>query len=384
LLVFSGCSMDNTPLDSGEDSPVLNYDIDAMNAGDKIPGEYIIVLRSEGIQSVDSKVNQTVFTVCNDYQIPVNNVHFIYDVALKGFAATISPSVIAKMSKDSRILYVEQDQVVKMIGGKPESSSDSKNEILAQTTPAGITRVGGAGNGSGKRVYVIDTGVDLDHPDLNVDVSKSRTYITSGKDSRNADDGNGHGSHVAGTIAAKNNSSYVVGVAAGASVVAVKVLNSQGSGTTSGVIAGVNYVASVGAAGEVANMSLGGGISTALDNAVISASSVVKFSLAAGNSSASASNSSPARANGANIYTVSAVSTSNVFASFSNYGNPPIDYAAPGVSVLSTYKNGGTATMSGTSMAAPHVAGILLLGSPTTDGYATSDPDGNPDPIAHR
>jgi subtilisin family serine protease len=176
----------------------------------------------------------------------------------------------------------------------------------------------------------------------------------------------------------------VVGVAAGATVVSVRVLNRQGSGTTSGVIAGVNYVAEAAAQGDVANMSLGGGISEALDNAVIAASAKVKFAIAAGNESMDANLSSPARANGNNIYTVSAMRQGDIWASFSNYGNPPVDYCAPGVYIFSTYKNGGYATLSGTSMAAPHVAGLLLLGRISTDGYVSGDPDGNADPIAHR
>ena len=122
-----------------------------------------------------------------------------------------------------------------------------------------------------------------------------------------------------------------------------------------------------------------------LDTAVRNAASAgVLFSLAAGNESDDANNHSPARANGANIYTVSAIGTTDVFASFSNYGNPPVDYAAPGVSITSCYKGGGYATMSGTSMAAPHVAGILLLGPVVANGTASGDPDGNLVPIAHR
>ncbi|NJW54993.1 S8 family serine peptidase, partial [Salinimicrobium oceani] len=108
----------------------------------------------------------------------------------------------------------------------------------------------------------------------------------------------------------------------------------------------------------------------------------IKFALAAGNDSTNANNSSPARVNGTNIYTVSAIDINDRFASFSNYGNPPIDYAAPGVNIKSTWKSGGYNTISGTSMASPHVAGILVLGSVRADGTASGDPDGNPDPIA--
>ena len=191
----------------------------------------------------------------------------------------------------------------------------------------------------------------------------------------------GHGTHVAGTIAAKANTIGVIGVVPGAQVVAVRVLDRRGSGSNSDVIAGVEYVATVGNAGDVANMSLGGGVSQALDTAVLNASSVVKFALAAGNESENAMNHSPARAGGVNandnVYTIAsfaqgASATDNVdpWSSFSNYGKPPVSYAEPGSSILSTYKGGGYATMSGTSMATPHFAGILLAGSTVTDGTA--------------
>ena len=165
-------------------------------------------------------------------------------------------------------------------------------------------------------------------------------------------------------------------------------LNRNGSGSNSDVIAGVNYVAQVGSNGDVANMSLGGGISQALDDAVIGAAATgVKFTLAAGNESDSADNHSPSRANGPNVYTVSAFAkgtsatdTDDPWASYSNYG-PSVDYAEPGSSIYSTYKNGGYATLSGTSMAAPHLAGILLAGAANSGGTVDNDPDGNPDTI---
>ena len=217
---------------------------------------------------------------------------------------------------------------------------------------------------------------------MNVDISRSKTFVAT---SKSADDDNGHGSHVAGTIAAKNNNIGVVGVAPNATLVAVKVLNRSGSGSYSGVIAGIDYVAATAKSGDVANMSLGGPVDDGLDLAVSKAAlKGIKFALAAGNESDDANNHSPARVNGANVYTVSAMDVNNVFASFSNYGNPPVDFCAPGVSILSTYKGGGYATLSGTSMAAPHVAGLLLLGAIVADGEVTGDPDGNPDPVAHK
>jgi subtilisin family serine protease len=227
---------------------------------------------------------------------------------------------------------------------------------------------------------VIDTGVDQNHPDLNVDTTRSVNFVSRGK--YKVDDGNGHGTHVAGTIAAIDNTIGVIGVAAGATVVGVRVLGDNGSGSFADVIAGVDHVAAHGNPGDVANMSLAGGYSLALNEAVQNASANVKFAIAAGNNGANASSYSPASAQGANIYTVSAFANGDTWASFSNYGNPPIDCGAPGVSVLSTYKGDGYATLSGTSMAAPHVAGLLLLGIPATDGAVSGDPDGNPDPIA--
>jgi subtilisin family serine protease len=187
---------------------------------------------------------------------------------------------------------------------------------------------------------------------------------------------------VAGTIAALNNNIGVIGVAPGATVIPIKVLDSRGSGSYSGVIAGVDHVAAYGSAGDVANMSLGGPTSDALDSAILSAAeNGIIFALAAGNESSDANTSSPARVNGANIVTISAMDSNDNFASFSNYGNPPVDYAAPGVAVNSTWKDGGYNSISGTSMASPHAAGVLLLGPASTDGTVNGDPDGTADPI---
>ena len=192
------------------------------------------------------------------------------------------------------------------------------------------------------------------------------------------------GTHVAGTIAAIDNNIGVVGVAAGATVIPVKVLGARGSGSWSGIIAGIEHVAEYGSAGDVANMSLGGGIVAAVDDAVKAAAAYgIKFVLAAGNSGANAINYSPARANGDNIYTISAMWEGDIWVSFSNYGSP-VDYCAPGVYINSTWKNGGYNRISGTSMAAPHAAGVLLLGDPSSDGTVSGDPDGSPDPIISR
>ena len=380
---FTAC--DNESIDPAATQATLQ---DETENGALIQGQYIVVFSQGGNLRMDANatyaqrieaVRQVGSNILTENGIQGASIQQAYGKAITGMAAKLTAAEAAKLASDPRVVYVEQDRVVAL--GKPGGGGTSSP---AQSVPVGITRVGGGTTASAATAWIIDTGIDLDHPDLNVDVSRSRTFFTSGRDAGSADDGNGHGSHVAGTIAAKNNSIGVVGVAPGTTVVAVKVLDSRGSGAYSVVIAGVDYVAANAKAGDVANMSLGGPISTALDDAILTAAGKgIKFALAAGNETADANNSSPAHINHANVYTVSAVDAADKFAYFSNFGNPPVDFAAPGVNIKSTWKDGAYNTISGTSMASPHVAGLLLLGSVRGDGTAIGDPDGNPDPIAH-
>lgn len=360
-----------------------------------IPNQYIVVLQPETLnfrKSTDYLQNQRLMkqqalSLLATYRISDDKLSYVYSESLDGFAVELTSAQLEELSKDPAVRFIEQDQLMGIAQGRPGGGNGGGggSTAPAQVTPWGIADVGGFVNYTGsKRAWVLDTGIELTHPDLNVLSTVGFTAFTSGRDA-NLNDGNGHGTHVAGTIAAINNTIGVVGVAAGAPVVPIKVLDSRGSGSNSGVIAGVDFVAANAAVGDVANMSLGGGISTALDNAVINAANRgIIFTLAAGNSSADANNSSPARANGPNIYTISAHNINGVFASFSNFGNPPIDYSAPGVSVQSTWLSGGYNTISGTSMAAPHAAGVLMLGAPKTNGFVTGDKDSNPDPKISR
>ena len=299
-------------------------------------------------------------------------VGHVYGHALQGFSVNASARGVEMMQRNNaRIDYCEQDQVMALVQpiealARPGGGGGTQP---AEITPPGITQVNGGISGATGTAWVIDTGIDFGHPDLLIDEGRSRSFVSG---ETTGDDGNGHGSHVAGTIAGIDNTIGTVGVAAGAKVVAVKVLNKRGSGTNSGVIAGVDYVASVGQSGDVANMSLGGGVSEALDTAVVNASTTVKFAVAAGNDGGDAILHSPARANGPNIYTVAAFSPhTGLWASFSNWGRPPVDYADPGVSIFSTWLNGGYNTISGTSMATPHLAGVLLLGPVRNGGTVT-------------
>ncbi|MFN4144278.1 MAG: S8 family serine peptidase [Runella sp.] len=325
--------------------------------------------------------------------ISADRVEYVYETALKGFAAELTATEVVKLRQDPNIGEIVEDNIITLDDPEVEIQIEPNPQLetaATQETPWGITRVGGAAApAGGVKVYVIDTGINLTHPDLNVDASLGYNAFDSRTvDGRNLDDGNGHGTHVAGTIGARNNSIGVIGVAAGVKVIPIKVLGSNGSGSTSGVIAGVNFVGNRAAQNDIANMSLGGGINTALDAAVVNASNAkggIKFVLAAGNSNANANNSSPARANGPHVVTVSAHDINNVRASFTNWGRPPIDFCAPGVSIKSTYRNKGYAILSGTSMAAPHVAGIMAASaSRTVNTSGTVANNGFNDPRARR
>lgn len=382
-VTFTAC--DNESMDVAQPDTTLSAE---SQNGAIISGQYIVVFKGNATLRMSDNatyaqrvemVREAGANILAENGINDYSIEQAYGKVITGMAVKLSESAVNKLRNDERIAYVEPDRVVML--GKPASGGGTSGP---QEVPYGISRVG-YGSGAGKTAWVIDTGIDLDHADLNVDVARSVTMFSTGRDASSADDGNGHGTHVAGTIAAKNNTTGVIGVAYDATVVAVKVLDSRGSGSYSGVIAGVDYVASNGKAGDVANMSLGGPVSQALDDAIIAAATKgIKFALAAGNESTDANNSSPARANHANVYTVSAMDSGNRFASFSNYGNPPIDFCAPGVAIKSTWKDGGYNTISGTSMASPHVAGLLLHGNIATDGFVLNDPDNNPDPIAHK
>jgi aqualysin 1 len=279
------------------------------------------------------------------------SVGFVYGHALKGYSATIPSERVAALRADSRVDYVVHDGVA---------------SAVAQTLPWGIDRINAdasstlAGNGSGAvtnvRAYVIDSGIAA-HPDLNL---TGHVNFANGQNT----DCNGHGTHVAGTIAARDNTSDVVGVAPGAPLTGVKVLGCSGSGSWSGVIKGIDWVTANATKPAVANMSLGGGANQAVDDAVRrSADSGVFYALAAGNEGANACNSSPARAGAGianGIVTTAATDSSDREASWSNFGSC-VDIWSPGVSILSTRRGGGTTTMSGTSMASPHSAGAGAL-----------------------
>jgi subtilisin family serine protease len=292
-----------------------------------------------------------------------------------GFIAKISAVEAELLRHDEAVEAVEPDRII--------SLGSCFTVVAPRLVTWNINRVG-YGNGIGKTAWIIDSGIDFDHPDLTVDQTRSKSFVEG---QTSADDQNGHGTHVAGIIGAKNNNIGVLGVASGASLVALKVLDKDGEGNLSYIIQALAYINTMASAGDVVNMSVGGESGSAiLDQQVQNtAARGIYFSIAAGNEGKLANLSSPARTNGQNIFTISAVDSLDNFASFSNYGNDVVDYAAPGINILSTWTDNRYAIASGTSMAAPHVAGLLLLRGRniTSSGFAKNDPDGTPDPIAH-
>ena len=340
---------------------------------------------------------------------------------LAGFSARLSPSQAVQLGQLQEVASIEADGPVTLIqpivadDGLADQNSSASSVVLPQvltsytdtnassggTTPWGVqatwrgTDISHYGNiGLGTYAFVIDSGVQSTTNDINLNAAWSRSWI-SGQDPFR--DGNGHGTHVSGTIAALANGIGVVGVAPGAQVVSLKVFDDTGSGSISSVIAAINYAASVITTNNldlskvVINMSLGGGGNVSLDAAVRNAASLgIRFAIAAGNSAADVDNYSPARAgDDPNVWTVSAVDSTYKTASFSNYDKitstdlvDNVDVAAPGVNVLSYYKNGVLTNLSGTSMAAPHVAGALLTGGVLKGDLVKAPTNGDADPFA--
>src|SRR5918996_354244 len=290
-------------------------------------------------------------------------VHFNYDKALRGFAATLSPSAVEALRNNPHVSYVEADARVTAFPTQSPATwgldrIDQRNLPLTNSYTYNAT-------GAGVKAYIIDTGIRFSHSQFGGRATSGYDAIDGGS----ADDCNGHGTHVAGTV---GGTTY--GVAKGVRLIGVRVLNCQGSGTNSQVIAGINWVTSNHVAGQpaVANMSLGGGASTAIDNAVVnSINDGVTYAIAAGNSSANACNYSPARV--AAGVTVGSTTSSDSRSSFSNYGSC-LDLFAPGSSITSAWHTSNTATntISGTSMASPHVAGALALYLQTNPGASPS------------
>lgn len=362
----------------------------------EIADQYIVVLKGTGASSRkycdgpadEAGLRLSIGKLLATHRISEENILRTYSSALSGFCAKLTKEEVEVLKADPAVKYIEQDRQGELgMGVNNLPWTNSGTFQTGQVIPWGVKRVGGPVQYSGpNRVFVIDTGVDIDHPDLNVDTERGfDAYQFNGIS--NLDDEHGHGTHVAGTIGALDNNFGVVGVAAGVPVVPIKIFfGRRAAFSYSGMLAGVDHLCKCAGPGDVANLSFGGfDSSTAMDEAVvnISESRKIWMVIAAGNSSLPADSFSPARVNGKYTITVSAIDANNKYAWFSHFGYP-IKYAAPGVNVVSTWINGAYSNQTGTSMAAPHVAALRVLGDIDTDGLVINYPISPADPIAIR
>ncbi|NPC58959.1 S8 family peptidase [Caenimonas soli] len=322
-----------------------------------ITDRYIVVLKKD--------VGNPAAEAANHVRGPGAQLHHVYSTALKGFAATLPAAALAGIQNNPNVDYIEQDQTVSLTqvengatwGLDRIDQADRPLDLLYHYNATGL----------GVHAFIIDTGIRPDHVEFSGRLFPGFTAIADGL---GTNDCNGHGTHVAGTVGGT-----VWGVAKQVSLRPVRVLDCRGSGSWSGVIAGIDWVANSGLRPAVANMSLGGGKSTSVNAAVAGAvAKGVTMVVAAGNSSADACNYSPSSESSA--LTVGATTSGDVRASYSNYG-ACVDIFAPGSAITSAWNSGSSATntISGTSMASPHVAGVSAL-------VAQTNPTASPAAIA--
>ncbi|MBT1700998.1 S8 family serine peptidase [Fulvivirgaceae bacterium PWU4] len=373
LLAFFACGDD----DNGS-NPKTKADLCVMaksaNSGKPIDGTYIVAFAND--QAPGGRSARAAARVLASHRLAEDKIVGEANGELLHYIMKLSADEALELKRDPSVMLVEQDRVISICA--------CFTVIAPRLVTWNVDKVG-YGDGTGKTAWIMDTGIDFDHPDLTVDQSRSRAFVDG---ETSADDDNGHGTHVAGIIGAKNNTIGTLGVASGATLVALKILDDHGDGRLSTALKALTYVRSNAKAGDVVNISMGlEEVSEILETEIRGvANKGIFVAIAAGNRSTTASSFSPGRTNGKNIYTVTAVDSLNHFASFSNYGNDAVDFAAPGVRIVSTYRNGQYAILSGTSMATPHVAGLLLInnGVVNSDGVAEDDPDGVADPLAHK
>lgn len=392
--------------------------LSVMGQPKPIPGQYIVLLKEKPVvlqqkRNVNREQKVLDNKLIRDKNIlklksvqtkrsikPTSIVNEFGDV-LVGFTAKMNKDEFDNMKTDPDVAGVYQDYVVELGPSEPEKNptdvgminpeSENPNAIVysgpnlnsfeqaidntyvnhgflpAQYVSCAITMAGGFVDGSAKStwIWILDTGINLTHPDLNVQTNP--TFAKSFISGQTIEDGKGHGTHCAGIAAAKNNAIGVVGVSAGAKVVPVKVLNNAGSGSFSTVLAGLNHVAMYDIPGDVVSMSLGGYGYTNCENAMPVLRDAVRnlgtagtyVCIAAGNDYGDAAKCLPGCINGTRVYTIGCINCSKMCCDFSNFNGNVVDWVAVGQSVYSTYKSGGYATLSGTSMSTPVVAGII-------------------------
>jgi Subtilase family/Peptidase inhibitor I9 len=374
--------------------------IGVLNAQNDGPNEdYIITIKETAIQPLVLVAEQETDNRLERYQkkeamrsqklgqlrnmrskLGINEQSLLFECVdiVVAFAASISPEQANIIRSNPDVEQIEKNItfVLEKPLEEPESTPPS-----GQVTPCAITNAGGFDVGDAKTTYIwiMDTGIDTDHPDLNVITDPN--YAKSFVNGQTIEDIHGHGTHVAGIAAAKNNGIGTVGVSAGAKVVPIKVLADSGLGSSISIINGLNHIAQKCQVNDVATLSFSSVVGTNCENSLITYRNAIRnlgkkgvwVCIAAGNDGCDATKVRPACINGDRILTVGAMTCTQKCASFSNWGSEAVDWVATGEKVYSTYKNGGYKTLSGTSMAAPVVAGICHArgAAPLSDGLLT-------------
>lgn len=400
-LFLAATSCQNTPEHIG-----AGNEIPASAEGEIIPDEYILKfdaayiapaisqLKPEILKNREQKV-EAMKTLCAQVEAQIdewlvqNNIDKSmvlarYTSIVAGVALKIDKATFERLQKSEAIESIEYNRVERLPNNELESIETSGGvHDRAQTTPCAITNAGGfVQAGNNRWIWIMDTGIDLDHEDLYV-ISNAPYAAVFVNSAPTPDDDHWHGTHVAGIAAAQNNGIGTVGIAAGAPVVPVKVLNNTGAGTTGSISMGLDHIGIYGSAGDVVNMSIEGyyGTGCSTNSPFVAyltglASAGMRIAIAAGNSGANAALYAPACVNGPGIFTVANMTCLKTFwtgTGGSNYGRPPVDWIATGINVYSTMPGNTYGLASGTSMSAPVVAGIMQLrnAAPVNGGAVT-------------
>ncbi|KID72136.1 Cuticle-degrading protease [Metarhizium brunneum] len=335
FILFSLLSVATTDANIGQDNLAPLF-----KSKDSVPDSYIVKFK-DGISSTGFDSTLASFT---------DNSHHDYDAVFKGFSATLDSVAIRNLRRHPDVEFIEQDAPFTINGFVEQKNAPWNLARISHRQRGSISYIYDDSAGEGTCSYIIDTGIDATHPQFGGRAQNIKSFVNT------ATDGNGHGTHLAGIIG-----SAIYGVAKKTKLYGVKCLDDRGSGTTSNVIAAMDFVAKDAKTrgcpkGAMANMSLGGGYSAAVNKAAASlVASGVFVSVAAGGSGTDAKNTSPASE--PTVCTVGGSTEKDERASYSNYG-PVVDIFAPGVSILSTWLNGASNTLSGSSMSAAHITGL--------------------------